>query len=345
MAEKKSNTFDGIMADLKKGQYAPVYILMGEEPYYIDLIANFILEHALAPEERDFNQTVLYGIDLDNADGTARLINMAREYPMMAERRVVMVKEAQNMRNFELLEKYFDKPMPTTVLVLCYKGGKVDRRKKFVAQASKMGVLFESVKKKDFELPAFINKYLSEKGATADEKAVQMIREHVGADLARISSEVDKLLVALPDGERRITPELVEKRVGVSKDFNIFELRNALVQKDVFKANQIVKYFNNNPKAGSLYSILPNLFGLFQNLMIAYYAPDKRTEKGVASFLGLPREWAAKEYLTAMRNYSGRKTLQIISKMREIDAKSKGLDNPNTGSEELFKELIYFILH
>ncbi len=344
MAEKKNNTFDGIMADLKKGQYAPVYILMGEEPFYIDAIANYILEHVLAPEERDFNQTVLYGIDLENAEGTARLINMARDYPMMAERRVVMVKEAQNMRNFELLEKYFDKPMPTTILVLCYKG-KIDRRKKFLAQASKMGVVFESTKKNDRELLAFINKYIKEKGATADDKAVQMVKEHVGADLSRVRSEIDKLLVALPEGDRRITPELVEKRVGVSKDFNVFELRNALVQKDVFKANQIVKYFNNNPKAGSLYSILPNLFGFFQNLMIAYYAPDKRTERGVANFLGLSSEWAARDFVTAMRNYSGTKTLQIISKMREIDAKSKGLDNPNTGSEELFKELIYFILH
>ena len=343
MAEKK-NTFDNIMADLKKGQYAPVYILMGEEPYYIDAIANYILEHALAPEERDFNQTLVYGVDLDNAEGTARLINMAREYPMMAERRVVVVKEAQNMRNLDLLEKYFERPMPSTVLVLAYKG-KIDRRKKFLNQAAKLGVVFESAKKKDHELPVFINKYLKEKGATADDKAVQMIRDHVGADLARISSEIDKLLVSLPEADRRITPELVEERVGVSKDFNVYELRNAIVQKDIFKANQIVKYFNNNPKAGSLYSVLPNFFNFFQNLMTAYYAPDKRTERGVAAFLGLNSEWAAREYVTAMRNYSGMKTLQIISKIREIDAKSKGLDNPNTGSEELFKELIYFILH
>lgn len=344
MAEKKSNTFDGIMADMKKGVFAPVYILMGEEPYYIDAISNYILEHALQLEERDFNQTVLYGIDVDNAEGAARVVNMAKEYPMMAERRVVMVKEAQNMRSFDALEKYFERVMPSTVLVLCFKG-KVDRRKKFVAQAAKIGVLFESTKKNDRELVSFINKYVKEKGATADDKAVQMIKDHVGSDLPRIVSEIDKLIVALNDGDRRITPELVEDRVGVSKDFNVFELRNALVHKDVFKANQIVKYFNNNPKAGSLYSILPNLFSFFQNLMIAYYAPDKRSEKAVANFIGLNSEWAAKDYVSAMRNYSGMKTLQIISKMREIDAKSKGLDNPNTGADELFKELIYFILH
>ncbi|MBR4389360.1 MAG: DNA polymerase III subunit delta [Prevotella sp.] len=344
MAEKKNNTFDGIMADMKKGVFAPVYILMGEEPYYIDAIANYILEHALQPEERDFNQTVLYGIDVDNAEGAARLVNMAKDYPMMAERRVVMVKEAQNMRSFDALEKYFERIMPSTILVLCYKG-KIDRRKKFVNQAAKIGVLFESTRKNDRELVSFINQYIKEKGATADNKAVQMIKDHVGADLPRIVSEIDKLLVALNDGDRRITPELVEDRVGVSKDFNVFELRNALVHKDVFKANQIVKYFNNNPKAGSLYSILPNLFSFFQNLMIAYYAPDKRNEKAVANFLGLNSEWGARDYVTAMRNYSGTKTLQIISKMREIDAKSKGLDNPNTGADELFKELVYFILH
>ena len=343
MAEKKTNTFDGIMSDMKKGQFAPVYILMGEEPYYIDVIANYILEHALQPEERDFNQTVLYGIDIDNAEGTARLVNMAKEYPMMAERRVVMVKEAQNMHSFDALETYFERVMPTTVLVLCYKG-KIDRRKKFVAQAAKIGVVFESTKKNDRDLVSFINKYIKEKGATADDKAVQMIKDHVGSDLSRIVSEIDKLLVALPEDDRRITPELVEDRVGVSKDFNAFELRNAIIQKDVFKANQIVKYFNNNPKAGSLYSNLPMLFNFFQNLMIAYYAPDKRNERAVASFLGTT-EWGARDYVTAMRNYSGMKTLQIISKMREIDAKSKGLDNPNTSSEELFKELIYFILH
>ena len=341
MAEKQTYTFDSVMADLKAGNYQPVYLLMGEEPYYIDLVTDYIMEHALEPDERDFNQNVLYGVDTN----CSQIVDMAKGYPMMAERQVLVVKEAQNIRSWEPMEHYLEKPMPTTVLVICYKNGKADRRQKWVQRAEKVGVVLESKKKKDYELPSFIDAYLRSKGATADQKSKQMIADHVGADLSRLVSELDKVLISLPENDRRITPDIVEREIGVSKDFNIFELKNAIIARDIFKANQIVKYFDNNPKAGSLYAVLPNLFSFFQNLMIAYYTPGNRTENEVAKFLDLKNTWSVRDYMIGMKNYTGTKTLQIIYKIREIDAKSKGLDNPNTGPGELMKELIYFILH
>ena len=207
------------------------------------------------------------------------------------------------------------------------------------------GVLFESQKLRDRDLPAFIENYVKQKNASIDPKSTQLIADAIGADLSRLVSELDKVLLSLGDQDRRITPQVVEDQIGVSKDFNGFELRDAIVNKNVFKANQIVKYFEKNPKAGSIYSFLPMLFNYFQNLMLAYYAPQKGSQEGVAEWLELRSPWAAKDYMTGMRNFSAMKTMQIISKLREIDAKSKGLDNPNTPPEELMKELIFFILH
>ena len=206
-------------------------------------------------------------------------------------------------------------------------------------------MIFESKKLYERELPGFIETYLRQHQATVEQKAAQMIADHVGADLNRLTSELDKVLISLPASDRRVTPDVVEKEIGVSKDFNAFELRNAIVQRDIYKANLIIKYFDNNPKAGSLFSFLPMIFSYFENLMIAFYSPNKNNENAVAEFLELRNGWAARDYLTGMRNYSGMKTMQIISKIREIDAKSKGLDNPNTPPGELMKELIFFILH
>ncbi len=169
--------------------------------------------------------------------------------------------------------------------------------------------------------------------------------DHIGADLNRMNSELDKLLISIPQEDRRITPEMVEKNIGVSKDFNAFELRNAIVNRDVFKANQIIKYFESNPKAGSVYSFLPLLFNFFQNLLIAFYAPNRGDKQSVADFLELKSVWGVNDYMAGMRNYTGKKTLQILSKIRETDTKSKGLDNPNTSAGDLMKELIYYILH
>ncbi len=343
MAEKKSvgNTFEEIMRDLKAGQFAPVYVLMGEESYYIDRITDYIAQHVLREEERDFNQTVVFGADVT----AGQVADMAKRFPMMAEKQVVIVKEAQNIKNWERLEAYFDKPQPTTVLVLAYKNGTIDGRKKILPKAQQAGVVFESKKKRDYELPGFIEGYLRTKQCTIDNKSSQMIADHIGADLSRLTSELDKVVLSLPENDRRITPDVVERQIGVSKDFNGFELRNAIANRDVMKANRIVKYFDNNPKAGSAFMLIPMLFSYFQNLMLAYYAPNRSNENDVAKWLDLRSGWAAKEYMTGMRNYSGMKVMQIIGKIREIDAKSKGLDNPNTGVGELLKELVGFIFH
>ena len=341
MPAKQGVTFQTIMQDLKNRNFAPFYLLMGDESYYIDSISDYIASHVLSPEECDFNQTICFGSDVT----AVQVTDMAKRYPMMAEFQVIIVKEAQNIRSLEALERYLKKPVKSTILVWCHKNGKIDTRKKVIGLAQAMGVVFESKKLRDYQLPEFIQNYLKSKKATIDPKSCQMIANHIGSDLSRIVSELDKILIYLPNDNRRVTPDIVEKEIGVSKDFNAFELRNAIVSKDIFKANQIIKYFDNNPKAGSLYSFLPLLFSFFQNLMIVHYSPNKSFEQDIARALDLKSAWGSKDFITGLRNYSARKTMEIISKIREVDGKSKGLDNPNTGAGELMKELIFFILH
>ena len=342
MAEKKQAiSYESIMKDLKARKFLPVYILMGDESYYIDKLCDYISENVLQPEERDFNQVVLFGAETT----AAQVADQCKGYPMMAEHRVVILKEAQNLRNFEALEKYFENPVKSTVFVMTYKNGSIDRRKKLLPRAEQVGVVFESKKLRDYQLPAFIETYFKQKKATIEPKATQMVADHVGADLHRLTSELDKLLISLPENEKRVTPEIVEKVIGVSKDFNAFELRSAIVNRDVFKANQIINYFDNNPKSGSVFALLPMLFSYFQNLMIAYYAPNKQNENELAKFLDLRGAWAVRDYIAGMRNYNGVKVMAIIDKFREVDTKIKGLNNPNTPAGELMKELVFFILH
>lgn len=343
MAEKKATvTFDAIMRDLKSGKYAPVYILMGDESYYIDRITDYIAENVLDPDDRDFNQTVVFGADTT----AAQVVDMAKGYPVMpAAHRVVIVKEAQGLKSLDALERYFEKPLASTLLVIAYKNGTIDRRKKVVGKAEAVGVVFESKKKRDYELPAFIETYLKKNHVAIDPKSAAMIAEHIGADLSRLISELDKVMISLPDDNRRVTPDVVEREIGVSKEFNIFELKTAIIERNVFKANQIVKYFDKNPKAGSLFSCLPLLYTFFQNLMVAFYAPDKNNDNNLAAFLELKSVWALKDYRVGMRNFSAMKTLQILAKIRETDAKSKGLDSLNTSTDDLMRELIFFILH
>lgn len=342
MAEAKSVTFDSIMRDLEARKFAPVYYLMGDEPYYIDKIADYIAEYVLQPEERDFNQTVLFGSDVT----ASQIADAARRYPMMSEYQVLIVKEAQNVKNTDALEKYFKAPMTSTILVMCHKNGTIDGRKKeYVKAITAVGILFESKKLRDRDLPVFIENYLRKRQVSIDPKSTQMIADNIGADLSRLTGELDKVILSLPEQDRRVTPQVVEDQIGVSKEFNGFELRDAIVNRDVYKANQIIKYFDENPKAGSIYSFLPMLFNFFQNLMISYYAPNNKSQEGVAEWLELRSPWAAKDYMRGMKNYSGMKVMQIITKIREIDAKSKGLDNPNTPPGELMKELIFYILH
>ena len=342
MPEAKNVSFETIMRDLKARKFMPVYYLMGDEPYYIDQIADYIADHVLLPEERDFNQTILFGSDTT----ASQIADAARRYPMMSEFQVLIVKEAQNVKNTEALEKYFKAPLKSTILVMCHKNGTIDGRKKeYVKSIQTAGVLFESKKLRDRDLPVYIESYLQNHQVSIDPKSVQMIADNIGADLSRLTGELEKLMISLPEQDRRVTPQIVEDQIGISKDFNGFELRDAIVSKNVYKANLIIKYFDENPKAGSIYSFIPMLFNYFQNLMIAYYAPNNKSQEAVAEWLELRSPWAAKDYMTGMRNYAGMKVMQIISKMREIDAKSKGLDNPNTPPGELMKELIFYILH
>ena len=335
-------TYESVMKELKERQFKPIYYLMGDESYYIDKISDWIAENVLQPEERDFNQTVLFGSDVN----ASQIVDAAKRYPMMSEHQVIIVKEAQNVKNVEPLEKYLKAPMPSTVLVMCHKNGTIDGRKReYVKSIQQAGVLFESKKLRERDLPAFIERYLKDRGASIDPKSTQIIADSIGVDLSRLTGELDKVLLSLPEADKRVTPQVVEDQIGVSKDFNAFELRDAIVNRNIFKANQIIKYFDENPKAGSIYSFLPMLFNYFQNLMLSYYCPQKGSQEALAQWLDMRSPWGARDYLTGMRNYSGMKVMQIISKIREIDAKSKGLDNPNTPPGELMKELIFYIFH
>ena len=282
----KETTYEEIARELKNRIYKPVYYLMGEESYYIDRISEYIAQTVLNENEKEFNQTIVYGADTD----IATVINAAKRYPMMSKYQVVIVKEAQNIKNIEELVYYLQKPLDSTILVLCHKHGTLDRRKKLAAEIEKVGVLFESKKIKDAQLPGFISSYLKRRSVEIEPKASEMMAEFVGADLSRMAGELEKLIITLPRGQKRITPEQIERNIGISKDYNNFELRNALVAKDVFKANQIIKYFEENPKTNPLQMTLSVLFNFFSNLMLAYYAPDK-SEQGIANQLGLKSSW------------------------------------------------------
>lgn len=342
--------FDAVMRDLRNGIFRPVYLLMGEETYFIDQICEYIQNNALREEERDFNQVVFYGADTS----MRQVLEQARRFPMMAERQVVILREAMMAAEYDLIEKYVENVVPTTVLVICHNiprdkksGGKVsEKKRKFYTQVAAKGVFFESPLLRDNEVRPLAEQYVREKGGTLDNKSAFMLVEHVGNDLKRLFAEIDKMLVVFPPGApKNITPQLVEKCVGISNAFNGFELRNAIVRKDVYKVNLIVTHLMGNPKSGGLFQILPSLFSYFQNLMLAHYAPAPRDTSAIMSYLGLSKEWMVRDYVDGIRNYSAMKTIQIIDKFREIDCRAKGLDNANASDEDLAKELIFFILH
>ena len=336
----KEVTYEEIARDLKNRKYKPVYYLMGEESYYIDKISEYISQTALTEEEKEFNLTVMYGADTD----IANIINAAKRYPMMSEYQVVVVKEAQNVKNMENLVYYVQKPLASTILVICHKHGVLDRRKKLAAAIEKEGVLFESKKIKDAQLPGFITSFLKRQSVDIEPKAVEMMAEFVGSDLSRLAGELEKLILTLPQGQKRITPEQIERNIGISKDYNNYELRTALIARDVLKANKIINYFEENPKTNPLQMTLSVLFNFFSNLMLVYYAPDK-SEQGVAVQLGLKSAWQAREYLAAVRVFSGVKVMQIIEEIRYCDARSKGVENVSLSDGDLLRELIYKILH
>lgn len=337
---KQDITYDDILRELHAKQYRPIYYLMGEESYYIDVISDYIMNNVLTDTEKEFNLTVVYGADVD----IATVINAAKRYPMMSEHQVVIVKEAQTIKNMDELSFYLQKPLRSTILVMCHKHGVLDRRKKLAAEIEKAGILFESKKLKEGQLPGFITSYMKRKGVDVEPKATSMLADFVGTDLSRLTGELEKLIITLPKGQTRITPEQIERNIGISKDYNNFELRSALIERNVLKANQIINYFEKNPKTNPLQMTLSLLFGFYSNLMLAYYAPEK-SEQGIASFLGLKSPWQAREYQTAMKRYSGVKTMQIIGEIRYTDARSKGVGNSSLTDYDLLRELIFKILH
>lgn len=333
-------SYEEIIRSVQAGNIKPIYYLMGEESYYIDRIANYIVSSVLKPEEHDFNLINFFGADT-NID---TIVSSARTYPMGAERLVIVVREAQNLKNIDHLSYYLKQIQPSTVLIFCHKNGVLDKRTKVAKQIEQIGVLFESKKLYDNQLPQFITTYLRRKHVSAAPGVAEMMAEYVGADLNRIASEIEKLLIALPQGEKTISMELMQQNMGITKNYNIFELQDALGRKDILKANRIIKYFAETPKENPIQKMLPSLFKFFSNLMLAYYSPQ-RTPGGIASWLGV-QEWQVnRNILPAMQNYKGIKVMNILSEIRRTDARSKGSEGSHTSSADLMKELIYFILH
>jgi DNA polymerase-3 subunit delta len=331
-------TFDQIIDNLKNKIYHPVYFLTGEEPYFIDEISDYIEKNVLDESEKDFNQTVIYGRDTD----VPAVIGSAKRYPMMASHQVVIVKEAQYLEDIENLQPYVEKPLDSTLLVINYKYKKLDGRTTFARELKKKAVLFESKRVYDNQVPAWINDYLKQKGYRITPKATAMLTEFLGSDLSKIVNEISKLVLNIP-AKSEINETHVEQNIGISKDFNIFELQNAIGSRNVVKANQIAKYFAASPKENPLIKTVIMLFSYFTKLMIYQQLTDK-SKNNVASALGISPMFV-KDYETAARNYHPEKLRAIISLLREYDLKAKGVDNVSTEDGELLRELLFKILH
>lgn len=330
--------FNQIMKDLRNKIYYPVYFIAGEESYYIDEISNYIEKNVLTDIEKEFNQSVIYGRDTD----IQSLVSVTKRFPMMSNYQVVIVKEAQYLANIEELQSYVENPLDSTLLVINYKYKKVDKRKAFFKALAKKGVVYESKKIYDNKIPAWITSYVKEKGYGISPKACVILAEYLGADLGKIVNEVEKLIINIPAGAE-ITDTLIEQNIGISKDFNIFELQNAIGKKNILKANQIAAYFKANPKDNPLIKTVSLLFSYFTKVMIYAMLKDK-SKNNVAAALSISPFFVG-DYQIASRNYSVKKLEQIISYLREYDLKSKGVDNISTSDGELLKELLYKILH
>ena len=335
-----TQTFDSVRNDILKRNFMPIYLLMGEESYFIDELTDLLEENVLTETEKDFNMQIFYGVDSD----VKAIISTARRYPMMADHQLIIVKEAQELEHFEMLDLYAKNPMPTTVLVLNYKHGSVDKRKSVVKSIEKIGVIFESKKLYENQIPAFIKSFFQHKSIGIEDKAAQMLTDFVGNDLNKLVQELQKLEISLPENQKRITPELVEKNVGISKDFNNYELLRAVVEKNILLANRIVNYFDKNPKDNPIMVTISVLFGYFSNLLECYWLTDK-SEQNVMNTLNLRSSFMARDYMSGLKNYGVNKVMEIISLLRIYDAKSKGIDNVSATHGDLLKELIYKIMH
>lgn len=328
-----------LVSDIKNRNLKPIYFLMGEEPYYIDKVSDFIQETILSEEERGFNQMVLYGRDVSVDD----IIANAKRFPMMAEYQVIIVKEAQDLsRTIENLAAYAAQPQPTTILVLNYKYKTLDKRKTLYKTLKKAGVVFESKKLYDNQVPKWISRVLAGQNYSITPKASQMLTEFLGTDLSKISNELDKLKIVLPEGTQ-ITPELIEENIGISKDYNNFELHKAIGYRDVLKAHKIVKYFGDNPKDNPMVVTVGFLHTYFSKLLYLHGLKDK-SPRNVASALKIS-PYFTEEYIVAARNYPMRKVSGIIAMLREFDVKSKGVGANAVPQRDLLKEMIVKVMN
>lgn len=328
-----------LVTDIKNGHIKPIYFLMGEEPYYIDKISSYIESNVLTEEEKGFNQIVLYGRDVTVDD----IISNAKRYPMMAERQVVVVKEAQDLsRSIEKLSNYAENPQLSTVLVVNYKYKKIDKRKTLYKTLKKIGVVYESKKLYENQVADWIRRVLSPSGYTITPKAAQMLVEFLGTDLSKISNELDKLKLIISK-DTQITPELIEENIGISKDYNNFELRKAIGEKNVLKAHRIANYFAENPKDNPMVVTVSLLFSFFSQLLHFHGLKDK-SPRAVASALKV-NPYFVNDYITAAKYYPMKKVSQVIGILRDFDVKSKGVGANAVSQGDLLKELLFRILN
>lgn len=333
-------TFDSIISDLSKKKYLPVYLLMGDEPFYIDQVTDYITQHVLNEDEKSFNFSVFYGKDAD----VNNIILSAKRYPMMASHQVIIIREAQELKGIDDIHFYAEKPLKSTILVLAYKYGKYDKRKKLYKAVEQSGVIFESTKLREDKIPDWIINYLKPKGKAIEPNAATLLTEFLGTDLSKISNELDKLLLVLPPEVKSITPTHIEKNIGFSKDFNAFELTKALGQRNILKANRIIDYLGGLPDSRSNFpGLMTVLFNYFAKMMLYHSLADK-SRNNVASVLGV-NPFFVGEYEAAARKFSLEKLAQIISLLRLYDLKMKGVGNTSVPTSELMRELIFKILH
>jgi len=338
---------EAVLTSLRKQEFAPVYFLQGDEPYYIDQIADYIEASALSEHERGFNQMVMYGKDVEVSD----VLNNAKRYPMMSERQVVIVREAQDIPDMnnktgqQQMEAYLKNPMPSTILVFCYKYKTFDGRKALGKLLDKYAILVESKKMYDNQLPDWIARYIKDKGYQIDDKAVKMLADYIGNNLERLTNEIEKVLINYRQGdeEGKITPAIIQKYIGISKEYNVFELQKALAVKDVLKANRILKYFEANQKANPIIPVIALLFTFYSKLLLVHQASDK-SERGVAAVLRI-NPFFAREYKVASVNYPLPKVIQNIHYLRLADQYAKGIDNQVGSEPQILKELVFKLMH
>ncbi len=336
-------TSSEILKDLKKKSFSPLYLLHGDEPYYIDKVSDYIEENALSPTDRSFNQFVFFGKDLT----IPALLSHAKRFPMMAERQLILVKEAQGLQGIEqkemqgILENYVKNPLTSTILVLVFKAG-ADERKTWVKAFDKAGVMMTSKKMYDNKIPDWILEYCHENGLKISRKAIEMLCENVGNDLKRLASEIDKIMLNLRVDEE-INAQVVERFVGISKEYNYFEFQKAIINRDVLRANQIVNYFGANPKDNPLAPIVILLFNFFTKVLLTHTTPDK-SERNLATVLGV-NPFFTKDYILAVRNYNLSKTVQIINEIKRLDLKSKGIESGTLSDGEALREMTFRMLH